>query len=184
MSLERYKWLVKRQPVGDKLFSTFGKYAPCLNIYGTLLNLGFTDLEIMTLRLWYLSWFKVCSLRWKYKWTNFQIFCSSDILLLNFLDARAEDSIHICPGPQCSLAFKVKLDLRTKEKLQKISLLSISMQSLQSSANISMQFFCKSEINHSTQHPLAFCALGKRSTCSKQRRNSRAISEDLNYVHA
>ena len=38
MSLERYKWLVKRQPVGDKLFSTFGKYAPCLNIYGTYLN--------------------------------------------------------------------------------------------------------------------------------------------------
>ena len=127
---------------------------------------------------------EVCSLRWKYKCTNFQIFCSSDILLLNFLNARAEDSIHICPGPQCSLAFKVKLDLRTKEKLQKISLLSISMQSLQSSANISMQSFCKSEINHSTQHPLAFCALGKRSTCSKQRRNSRAISEDLNYVQS
>ena len=58
MSLERYKWLVKRQPVGDKLFSTFGKYAPCLNIYGTYLN-PWADLEIMTLRLWYLSSMKV-----------------------------------------------------------------------------------------------------------------------------
>ena len=58
MSLERYKWLVKRQPVGDKLFSTFGKYAPRLNIYGTYLN-PWADLEIMTLRLWYLSSMKV-----------------------------------------------------------------------------------------------------------------------------
>ena len=28
MSLECYKWLVKREPVGDTVFSTFAKYAP------------------------------------------------------------------------------------------------------------------------------------------------------------
>ena len=33
MSLERYKWLVKREAVGDTVFSTFGKYLSCSQTY-------------------------------------------------------------------------------------------------------------------------------------------------------